>query len=179
MSSSCVERMMDTVSRLLVVVGGYLQHAVQVLEEMRWFTTGPIAQFLRRDSQFFPWFLGIFVLGGIIVYFLSSKRDGNISVTGALKFVFPAQIYRHPSSRMDLWGYLINFSLFMPAFAALTAMIVTGDSLFDRFVHTYGGPVHVLIPGASVVAIQFIAFWVLEDFLYYLKSNKLYRHHPE
>src|SRR5262245_7026700 len=129
--------------------------------------SGPWTPFLQDTSPLHPWFLASFVLGGGLVYGLTKAVGESFSLKNAVRFVFPKSLYRHPSTRMDVWSYIINYSVFVPSFGIFGAMVLTGNALYDRLVVSYGDPTRILSSDWGIIGTQFTLVWLAEDVVGY------------
>jgi sterol desaturase/sphingolipid hydroxylase (fatty acid hydroxylase superfamily) len=91
----------------------------------------------------------------LILYLSPGRSPGPPSLRGLLVFLFPAQIYRHPSSKLDFKFFLLNtflFGIFVAPllFSSLTVARATVGALVDVF----GVPEEPMLDGfaAQIVA---------------------------
>jgi sterol desaturase/sphingolipid hydroxylase (fatty acid hydroxylase superfamily) len=107
-----------------------------------------------------------FVLIGILAYRWSASKNGDeLSVRDALKLLFPADLYRHQSSKVDYWVFPLTIGLPVVLSAlGFTALLFTGKSVEAWMLRVFGDSPVTIPDGWLAVALQFTVIFLAVDF---------------
>jgi sterol desaturase/sphingolipid hydroxylase (fatty acid hydroxylase superfamily) len=105
------------------------------------------------------------IFGLLFSWWAMAKSAEPFSLKGALKHLFPAHLYTHSSSKLDL--FLLPFTVGLPmAVTALgyTALLWTGESV-RAWLQEFSGPTALSISNPVVaIALQFATVFLAMDF---------------
>jgi sterol desaturase/sphingolipid hydroxylase (fatty acid hydroxylase superfamily) len=118
-----------------------------------------------------------YLIFGVLFYWWAVRKSGDsFSLKGALKNLFPAQLYLHSSSRLDLFLFPLTVGLPM-ALTALgyTALLWTGDSV-HLWLQQLVGPSPMPVSNAGLaIALQFATVFLAMDFANFMYHYLFHR----
>jgi sterol desaturase/sphingolipid hydroxylase (fatty acid hydroxylase superfamily) len=116
----------------------------------RWYYPGPLLIFLFAGLLFYP-------------LFPEKKAAGaGGSLKERLKFLFPSKLYRHRSSRVDYFAYVVN-TLVGPVVAFTSFVAIEGMVRLALQRH-FGQPAMIVEPGWIATALEFAVIFLMLDF---------------
>jgi sterol desaturase/sphingolipid hydroxylase (fatty acid hydroxylase superfamily) len=107
---------------------------------------GPFA-FFYTSGSWVLWPIASFVMIGLIMYAASSRHSAPFSIRGAFRFVFPRDFYKHPTTRIDFWNYVLANVFLMRPVGLLLALIWTGQQLRELLINEFGPPTFIIGSG--------------------------------
>ncbi|MEP7244030.1 MAG: sterol desaturase family protein [Gammaproteobacteria bacterium] len=135
--------------------------------------TGAPRLFLDQTSPFYWPFLAAFLAIAALVYLLSRRRPAGWSSRDGLRFVFPAGIWKHGSTRIDLIVFALNLT-FIPI-ATLSVALVSAPSVDAALLRYLGVPPLQLPTGIVGACIQFSIIALVTGFAEYFQHYLLHR----
>ena len=112
----------------------------------------------------------------LIIYLTPGRAPGPPSLRGSLAFLFPAQIYRHASSKLDFKFFLLNTLLF-GAFLAplLLSSLTVAHATVSALVDWFGIPEEPMLAGVTAQIAATAAVLVAADFGFYVSHYLLHK----
>jgi sterol desaturase/sphingolipid hydroxylase (fatty acid hydroxylase superfamily) len=108
----------------------------------------------------------LFVLGGIVFYAFFERSRGGPSFRKIWNYLFPTELYRHSSARVDKWNCFLHLLLWGPAGAVIGVVLGAhlGINVQSALVETFGPREPLLHGVATIVAVQVVYLYVTWEF---------------
>ena len=108
-----------------------------------------------------------FILIGMLIYHWSVRKNGEkFSARLALRYLFPVDMYRHQSSRIDYWAAPIYFGV---GFLGLSVLTLTAEAVRSRLFGALGASPVSVTNGWVAVVVQASVLYLAADFMFYLQ----------
>jgi sterol desaturase/sphingolipid hydroxylase (fatty acid hydroxylase superfamily) len=107
-----------------------------------------------------------YVLFGLLFYTWSARKEGeSFSLKRALKSLFPADLYLHPSSKLDLLVFPLTVGLPIALTAVgFTSLLWTGETVRSWLQATMGASALAISSGWVATTLQFAVVFLAMDF---------------
>lgn len=112
---------------------------------------------------------GFLLIGVVFFRFSAGKHAGTFSLKAALKYLFPADLYRNRSSKIDAWvvPLTIAFPIAVSALG-LGVLLLSGKSFQALLLRNFGTSPVTVPDGWVGIALQFAIIFLAADFAYYV-----------
>jgi sterol desaturase/sphingolipid hydroxylase (fatty acid hydroxylase superfamily) len=127
---------------------------------------GPLA-FFYANGTWVVWPIASFATIGVIMYVLSIRQTRQFSIKSAFRFVFPHDFYRHPSTRIDIWNYVLANIFLIRPLALLLALIWTGQQLREFLINEFGFPTFIIGSGRVTGVCEAVVIVLVSDLGFY------------
>jgi sterol desaturase/sphingolipid hydroxylase (fatty acid hydroxylase superfamily) len=140
------------------------------------FVLGPFERLITEQGGLY-WLYLVTAAGiGLMVYLSPGRAPGPPSLRGSLAFLFPAQVYRHPSAKIDFKFFLLNTFLF----GAFIAPLLLSSLSVARFtvsvlVDWFGVPEEPMLDGLAAQIAVTAAVLIAADFGFYVSHYLLHK----
>jgi sterol desaturase/sphingolipid hydroxylase (fatty acid hydroxylase superfamily) len=133
--------------------------------------------FAAPSNRWFVFYLATSVLAAWLVFRSHAAKDPELKAGGFLRFAFPAEIWSHPGTRVDVFYFFLNKAVMAAAVAGSFVFAYAADALVDMLFALVSAP-QTLLPGAPAwlavgltTAIGILAF----DFALWLQHYVFHR----
>ena len=116
--------------------------------------------------------LAAYLLVAFAVYLASQRLSGEPPWRGFWRYLFPTEIYAHPSARADSWYFAVNKVLFC---CGLGTFALSGDLVTERLLRAWPAPARsggALWAAALLTVAVFVAF-DFGAFFWHLLSHRI------
>jgi len=148
--------------------GGFTQMVAQAL-------AGVLAHVFNLNSRFHWLFLGTALLIAAGLYWLARRNGDRISEDGLVRFIFPREVWLHPSSLLDLRYVLVDsfvYALTLAPFAVSTLVVAEG---VDAALSGVFGRREAATPGTAMIVLFMVAILLAADFCRWVWHFLLHR----
>jgi sterol desaturase/sphingolipid hydroxylase (fatty acid hydroxylase superfamily) len=119
------------------------------------------------------WMLAAFTVTGIAFYF-AFEPGRRISLLAALRHIFRRDLFRHPTSRVDILHFFLAVGLWIPLMGALVTAFLIVD-VRNLMVAQFGPRPALMQAGWLIAAAQFLVIFVSRDFGTYVGHVLLHK----
>ncbi|BAV64455.1 sterol desaturase family protein [Sphingobium cloacae] len=118
--------------------------------------------------ELWTWGIPLFVTVIAVMFMLSEKRQGPLTVRSLIGSIFPREQYAHPSSRVDIWNGVLLLAIGFPLIGvmAINGLAIAGN-IAAHASHELGVRDPMIHSAWAMVAIQFIVYFLSVDFAGY------------
>jgi len=132
------------------------------------FILAPFRQMISPQGNLYWLYLASAAIIAVLIYW-SPGRDPRPHLRGALAFLFPRRIYRHPSARLDFKFFLVNTLLYGACVAPLLlSSLSVAHGTLSALVHLFGVPEAPMLDGLAVQIAVTAAAVIAADFGFYV-----------
>lgn len=120
---------------------------------------------------------GLILLGAIYFRFALPAGQRGKGWRGLMAYLAPAELYRSNSARIDIWIWIINGLIFIPAFQVVVALcgLIGGSWLDQALLAAFGPRTGLVGPLWVVVTIQVLASYFGQGFGQYSSHLALHK----
>ncbi|MBX9776751.1 MAG: sterol desaturase family protein [Xanthobacteraceae bacterium] len=136
--------------------------------EIAGFLLAPFGSLVAPQGSLYWLYLASATIIAVMVYW-SPDRAPRPSLRGALAFLFPGQVYRHPSAKLDFKFFLLN-TLLYGAFVAplLLSSLSMARATLGLLVDLFGVPDEPMLEGLAAQIAATAAVVIAADFGFYV-----------